>query len=55
MGRVKKLTDKERIAQLEKEVVFLQAHLLIELRRLKEVIGINDDYVHEPVKELKIS
>ncbi|WP_316778283.1 hypothetical protein [Pedobacter antarcticus] len=55
MGRIKKLTDKERISQLETEIVLLQAQLLIELKRLKEVIGINDDYVHEPVKELKVS
>lgn len=46
----KKLTDKQRIKQLENELEVYK----IQIQRIKDIVGITDDYVHQPVQPLKL-
>jgi len=53
MPKSKKLTDKQRIAQLEAELLSVTKVMMLAIERINTIVGITPDYVHTPVEPLK--
>jgi hypothetical protein len=46
--------DQIRIKQLENELLEMRNLFMLKIERIQTIVGIDDDYVHEPVERLDL-
>lgn len=53
MGSKAKLTDKQRIKELENQILEMRGFFLKSITKIEEIVGITPDYIHQPVQPIK--
>jgi hypothetical protein len=53
MSKSKKLSDKQRIKELEQQMLDMRSFFLQSIKNIEEIVGITPDYIHQPVQPIK--